>query len=132
SIQTPPTHRSLSNFTHRYIVMTSTKIEIFWAMTGSNGLLSRPSDAAIVRTVRNALRNRGSWNCPLGIPTVWVIACGPRRNHPHYTIRLFYPHSPFAAFTIHQRHSHHQFFASGSHSHTFTAYNPLPIAEINL
>ncbi|KAJ3745897.1 hypothetical protein DFH05DRAFT_1524191 [Lentinula detonsa] len=112
--------------------MTSTKIEIFWAMTGSNGLLSRPSDAAIVRTVRNALRNQGSWNCPLGIPTVWVIACGPRRNHPHYTIRLFYPHSPFAEFTIHQRHSHHQFFASGSHSHTFTAYNPLPIAEINL
>ncbi|KAJ3748145.1 hypothetical protein DFH05DRAFT_1458353 [Lentinula detonsa] len=132
SIQTFPELLSPQNFTHGLIVMTGTKIQIFWAMTGSNGQLSRPSNATIVKTVRKALSNQGSWNCPRGIPPVWVIACGPRGSHPHYTIRLFYPDSPFAAFTIHQRCSRHEFFASGSHSFTFTEYNPLPIAEINL
>ncbi|KAJ3738522.1 hypothetical protein DFH05DRAFT_1464572 [Lentinula detonsa] len=62
--------------------MTGTKIQIFWAMTGSNGQLSRPSNATIVKTVRKALSNQGSWNCPRGIPPVWVIACGPRGSHP--------------------------------------------------
>ncbi|KAJ3779762.1 hypothetical protein GGU10DRAFT_337745 [Lentinula aff. detonsa] len=113
-------------------IITSTTIRIFWAMLGPNGWLSRPSDAAVVRTVRAALSNRGSWNCPGGIPPIWVIACGPRGNHPHYTIRLFYPHSPLAAFTIHQQQSQHQFFASGSQSLTFAAYNPLFIAQIDL
>ncbi|KAJ3791688.1 hypothetical protein GGU11DRAFT_751269 [Lentinula aff. detonsa] len=112
--------------------MARTHIQIFWARTGSNGRLPRPSNATIVKTVRRALAHRRSWNCPEGIPTLWVIACGPRRYHPHYTIRLFYRESPFAAFTIHQRRSHHQFFASGSHSFSFTAYNPLFIAQVDI
>ncbi|KAJ3792932.1 hypothetical protein GGU11DRAFT_760347 [Lentinula aff. detonsa] len=110
--------------------MAGTQIRIFWAMRGANGQLSRPSNATIVRTVRSALSNRSSWNCPGGIPPVWVITCGPQGNHPHYTIRLFYPHSPLAAFTIHQQQSQHQFFASGSQSLTFSAYNLLFIAQV--
>ncbi|KAJ3716274.1 hypothetical protein DFJ43DRAFT_1043379 [Lentinula guzmanii] len=132
SIQTSPEHLSPPNFAHIHFEMAGTQIRIFWAMLGPNGWLSRPSDAAVVRTVRAALSNRGSWNCPGGIPPIWVIACGPRGNHPHYTIRLFYPHSPLAAFTIHQQQSQHQFFASGSQSLTFAAYNPLFIAQIDL
>ncbi|KAJ3751500.1 hypothetical protein DFH05DRAFT_1456301 [Lentinula detonsa] len=112
--------------------MAGTQIRIFWAMRGANGQLARPSNTTIVRTVKSALSNRSSWNCPGGIPPVWVIACGPQRNHPHYTIRLFYPHSPLAAFTIHQQQSQHQFFASGSQSLTFSAYNPLFIAQVDL
>ncbi|KAJ3779686.1 hypothetical protein GGU10DRAFT_337812 [Lentinula aff. detonsa] len=132
SIQTSPEHLSPPDFAHIHIEMAGTQIRIFWAMLGPNGWLSRPSDATVVRTVRSALSNRGSWNCPGGIPPIWVIACGPRGNHPHYTIRLFYPHSPLAAFTIHQQQSQHQFFASGSQSLTFAAYNPLFIAQIDL